>query len=126
MIATAISELLVPSVSLLDEVGFLASGSVDELGAAIANGFGALGHAVRRRVLALLADRGVSNRSEIAEELATDPAVSAEEADRLNVSLHHNHLPKLDDCGYVEYDVRSGDVALWRAPEEVESELESR
>jgi hypothetical protein len=32
-------------------------------------------------------------------------------ADRLAIGLHHSHLPKLGDCGLVDYDPESHTVA---------------
>ncbi|MDG5776619.1 hypothetical protein VB773_22380 [Haloarculaceae archaeon H-GB2-1] len=45
---------------------------------------------------------------------AQETASSDDEADpkRIAISLHHNHLPKLDDHGIVEYDTDSKEVAF--------------
>lgn len=32
----------------------------------------------------------------------------------LKISLHHNHLPKLDEAGVVDYDAREHVVTDWR------------
>jgi DNA-binding transcriptional ArsR family regulator len=63
----------------------------------------------RRRVLAYLADTddGVAAFSELLEHVADDSAGESSDNDRLAVSLHHNHLPKLADANVVEYDPRS-------------------
>ena len=40
----------------------------------------------------------------------------------LKVQLHHVHLPKMQDCGLLEYDPRSGDIVI-HIDDEVESLL---
>lgn len=63
--------------------------------------FVALGHRQRRRILTRLFEGSPRNVEEL---LPAD----ADEADRerLAVELHHSHLPKLDDAGFVELDGR--------------------
>lgn len=63
-----------------------------------------LADAIRRRLVATLADRnGPVARDDLAAELAGDGA-------DLRAELHHRHLPKLDAHGLVEYDRESGRV----------------
>ena len=45
-------------------------------------------------------------------------------AERIAVSLVHNHLPKLEESGVVEYDRRQGDVVTAEQFDEVVSLLE--
>lgn len=40
------------------------------------------------------------------------------------IELHYVHLPKLTDCGLVDYDSGSGDIALALSPETVEAALD--
>lgn len=40
------------------------------------------------------------------------------------IELHDVHLPKLTDCGLVEYDSGSGDISLAMSPEIVEAALD--
>lgn len=63
----------------------------------------------RRRVLGYLADTddGVAAFSELLEHVADDSAGESSDNERVAVSLHHNHLPKLADANVVEYDPRS-------------------
>ncbi|WP_276300309.1 DUF7344 domain-containing protein [Halorussus lipolyticus] len=63
----------------------------------------------RRRVLAYLADTddGVAAFSDLVEHVADDSAGESTDNERLAVSLHHTHLPKLADANVVEYDPRS-------------------
>lgn len=70
--------------------------------------FGVLADRRRRRLLAYLAgtDDGVATVSELADHVAADDA----DPERVTVSLHHAHLPRLEDAGIVEYDARSETV----------------
>lgn len=36
--------------------------------------------------------------------------------DRVRVTLHHNHLPRLADAGLIDYDARSQTVRNWEEP----------
>ncbi len=71
--------------------------------------FEVLADSHRRRVLAYLADTDddVAAFSELIEHVADDSAGESTDNERLAVSLHHTHLPKLADAGVVEYDPRS-------------------
>ena len=85
-----------------------ASGDRDEL-------FEVLAHRQRRRVLGVLRSaEGSLTLTEAALELArrSDEPVSEERVDRIRVSLHHWHLPKLAEAGLVEFDPGRGEVAL--------------
>jgi len=63
----------------------------------------------RRRILAYLADTddGVAAFSDIIEHVADDSAEESTDKERVAVSMHHTHLPKLADANLVEYDPRS-------------------
>jgi len=70
----------------------------------------------RRRVIGVLRDRGTPIDL---EELATAVAgrrsgAGAVDADGLSVSLHHVHLPMLDDAGFVDYDPETQEVDVHR------------
>ena len=75
---------------------------LDELFEVLADGH-------RRRVLAYLADTddGVAAFSELIEHVAGDSTGESTDKERVAVSLHHSHLPKLADASLVEYDPRS-------------------
>lgn len=63
--------------------------------------FGVLAARQRREILLdLLADNPVGDRVETADRGAT-PVV---EIDRAQTSLYHNHLPKLENEGFVRWD----------------------
>ncbi|MFC6954582.1 DUF7344 domain-containing protein [Halorubellus litoreus] len=69
----------------------------------------------RRAVIGVLADRTTPiHLSELADEvvLATAPTTVDVDAHRreFEIVLHHNHLPRLDDAGVVEYDAATNRV----------------
>jgi hypothetical protein len=59
----------------------------------------------RRAVLAVLAERGApTTLDELAAAVATREDGETGATDRLAVSLHHVHLPRMDDLGVLDYD----------------------
>lgn len=95
----------------------------DELGIPFVETSTVLAHPVRRKVLALLVEHGEITRTELAERIARDEEVPTESRYHLEILLHHNHLPRLDEELYVEYDPRNGDIVLWEDPRAVMSQL---
>lgn len=80
-----------------------------------------LSHPYRRRVLALVRDRNPRDESEFsAEELEVDP----EEADFLPLELHHRHLPKLAEAGFVDWNHEENVVRRGPRFDEVEPLIE--
>lgn len=70
----------------------------------------------RREILQYLqsTDRAAITLQELAANL--EPAVGGSDpvknpARRLAIELHHNHLPRLDEAGLVDYDPRRGTVS---------------
>ena len=61
--------------------------------------FAALGHRLRRCVLLRLLDRPATDLDDL---LPAD--VGSEDRDRVEVQLHHAHLPTLDDAEFVDWD----------------------
>lgn len=81
--------------------------------------FALLTHRRRRRVLAVLRDaEEPSTLEEVAAELARrsrgDPG--REHLERVRLSLHHWHLPKLAAAGVVDYDPGERTVSLSERP----------
>lgn len=82
--------------------------------------FDALSQVERRYALYYLRDRETATVEELATVLAgwlrsrrdQQEIVTPGDRQRVKVSLHHNHLPKLEDAGFVRYDHGSGSVAL--------------
>jgi len=71
----------------------------------------------RRAVLAALqGEQTVVDRRELAEQVAAvenDAAPAAVEEDAVDdvlLTLHHVHLPKLDDAGYLTYDAEENEI----------------
>lgn len=69
----------------------------------------ALAHQYRRNTLCFLAaaERDAVSLEDVSEELASSSGPPVED---IKASLHHNHLPKLEEAGFVEYDERSGTI----------------
>lgn len=88
----------------------------------------ALGDTRRRRLLGVFveADERTLDRRTIAERLAAEEAGPETVAERLErrieVSLHHKHLPELDEFGAVEYDPDTG-VATYDPDAELERQV---
>ncbi|GAB3034624.1 DUF7344 domain-containing protein [Natronobiforma cellulositropha] len=88
-----------------------------------------LSHHRRRDVLYYLADHDLASLDALAttvvcrETGVSSERVDAAERDPVLVDLYHNHVPKLADCGLVEYDRRSGAIR-WSASTPVETLLE--
>lgn len=76
----------------------------------------------RRRLLYYLREHGSATRAELADVLAgwratdrSDGVVRAEWHDRLVTSLHHNHLPALENSALVDVDDETVVAADWPA-----------
>ena len=69
--------------------------------------FEAMSDTYRQRVLQELHSRG---SAELPLVMPEDVASEMEDLDRLSVILHHTHLPKLDQLGFIEYDPNSQTV----------------
>lgn len=86
-------------------------GGTDEQGPGVSELQGLLADERRRRVLSALVDSSTPVRVEsvartvAAEEVDAEPdTVPAERVERVQVALHHCHLPKLADADLVDYD----------------------
>ncbi|MFC4544735.1 hypothetical protein ACFO5R_22635 [Halosolutus amylolyticus] len=105
MVVCTVAEVAVAVAALVDEVAVYALQST-----------GVLGHPVRRRVVSVLIEHDILRREEVAEMLADDETIAQSDPDRIELMLHHQHLPHLDEELFVEYDHRTGDVVLWKDP----------
>ncbi|WP_137290945.1 DUF7344 domain-containing protein [Natronorubrum halophilum] len=70
--------------------------------------FGALSNATRRWVLKVLHER---NSPIDLNALPDEPSIYKEPPESFEIALHHIHLPKLDDAGFVDWDHEQGMVA---------------
>jgi len=77
----------------------------------------------RRNVLDVLADRATPvDFTDLARAVADrefDGGADPDQVERVAVSLHHVHLPKMADCGVVEYDPSTNRVERYRPMPEV-------
>lgn len=63
--------------------------------------------------------------TEIADALQTrDKVGSVDERRKLRVSLHHIHLPKLDEIDIVDYDTETNRVVGWHHVKSIEPYLD--
>ncbi|MCU4802054.1 hypothetical protein OB920_16885 [Halobacteria archaeon HArc-gm2] len=75
-----------------------------------------LGKSRRRLALYYLLSNEYTDIDSLSVQLAAwerdESVTSVDEAARrqVKISLHHNHLPRLEQHGVLEFDVRSGDV----------------
>ncbi|ELY54910.1 hypothetical protein C491_17474 [Natronococcus amylolyticus DSM 10524] len=76
--------------------------------------FEILADADRQHILyELVENDGVSTVSDLSQRIASCSDTAHETAFKhAKVSLVHNHLPRLEHYGVLEYDTRSGDVVL--------------
>lgn len=85
--------------------------------------FEILSHPVRRRVLTAIArsnPRDDEDETFSSEDLATDE----DQLDAFLTSLHHVHLPKLAEAGFIEWDRESGTITRGPRYEEIEPLIE--
>ncbi len=70
----------------------------------------------RRTLLDVLGDSTLPvDLTTLAEDLATHDEDDAATVDELAISLHHRHLPMMDDLGVVDYDTDSRRVEVRRS-----------
>lgn len=116
---------MVVVVGSLADVGLLPLGGwIEEVATTGWQTIAPLAHPLRRTILTRLLERPVWTRDELAESLVADESVPHDDFTRLELVLHHHHLPKLDASQYVEYDRRNGDVVLWKDDQCVQGELD--
>lgn len=78
---------------------------------------------VRRGVLRQLLHTERTTREALAEDLADADRIAAE-PDRLEVQLHHDHLPTLEDEEFIEYDPGTGEVRRALDPDTIVDALD--
>lgn len=109
---------------LIEECVLLLVSTLDDGGISSIGAGSVLSQPVRRAAMTILINQRQMTRRELAEKISEESkSVSATDPDTLEVSLHYNHLPRLNDELYVEYDPRSGDVVLWEDPQVVARQL---
>ena len=75
----------------------------------------------RRQVLATLSE---TQEPLSVEELGRRLSDVDSQVERVQLELHHTHLPKLDEAGLVDYDTGSGSVTLAASPDAVATGVE--
>ncbi|WP_121744542.1 DUF7344 domain-containing protein [Natronorubrum halophilum] len=89
-----------------------------------------LAESERRYLLYQLAEHRETNLEDVVAQIAAweydvrPSHIDKETRQRLYVSLVHNHLPRLEDYGIIEYDLRSGDVVLANGFDDIKPLLE--
>ena len=69
----------------------------------------------RRRVLSVLSETDLPiSVAELARVVSTREYESDEQRERLQIELHHVHLPKLQELNIVDYDEESCQVETYR------------
>ncbi|WP_049925243.1 DUF7344 domain-containing protein [Halopiger goleimassiliensis] len=80
--------------------------------------FDALAAVHRRRILVGLLEH---NPRQLSEQVERDSILGRSEIDE--VRLRHEHAPKLDDCGFIEWDREAGRLTRGPRFEEIEPAL---
>jgi hypothetical protein len=79
----------------------------------------AIGHAERRRLLLALSEHTPRDDSPPGGSTDRDTGDAAE-----RIRMHHVHLPKLDDYGFVDWNERAGEVRRGSEFDRIEPLLE--
>jgi hypothetical protein len=85
----------------------------------------ALGHRYRRRLLVALLEHNPQDDDDAqnAEEALGTVAGADTDEDAIEIELFHNHLPKLDDLGYITWDREEGTIRKGPNWDEIEPVL---
>jgi hypothetical protein len=86
----------------------------------------ALGHQYRRRLLVALLEHNPQDDDDTqdAERALRDVAGGEEDSPLIESELVHNHLPKLEELGYIRWDREAGEIAKGPDWAEIEPLLE--
>lgn len=88
--------------------------------------FSLLASAERQQVLIELWESGRTTVDELSRRIAAeDDERSSNDVEYIEIQLVHNHLPRLEAYGVIEYDDGSGDVRLTATGEDLEPILEA-
>ncbi|MCO8253267.1 hypothetical protein NKF26_05535 [Haladaptatus sp. AB618] len=87
--------------------------------------FAILEHRLRRIVLGYLSvHEPPVSLAELVTVIAEDESVLATDRRQLTIELHHNHLPRLSDCGLISYDAETNTVERAFDDPEIETSLD--
>jgi hypothetical protein len=72
----------------------------------------ALAHEYRRRLLVALTEHNTQDDDDAQGSAAALNAITDGEADEavVEIELHHSHLPKLEDYGYISWNEATGEI----------------
>ena len=83
----------------------------DETDASLTELFEMLSHEYRRRILVAVARDNPKDVDDItSESIANEHEGDDDALELIAQQLHHTHLPKLDDAGFVDWDRESGRI----------------
>lgn len=82
----------------------------------------ALGHRYRRRLLVALLDHNPQDEDDAqeAEDALGTVAGAQSDAELIETELIHNHLPRLEELGYITWDREAGDIGRGPNWDEIE------
>lgn len=85
----------------------------------------ALGHRYRRRLLVALLDHNPQSDADAQDAEETLETVAGQDADEtaIETALVHNHLPKLEEFGYITWDQDDGTISKGPNWDEIEPVL---
>ncbi|WP_199722333.1 helix-turn-helix transcriptional regulator [Haloarcula sp. Atlit-120R] len=83
--------------------------------------FEILSHEYRRRILLAVAQQNPQDEDDITSEaVAEEHGDDGDALEHVKTGLHHVHLPKLADAGFIDWDRDSGTITRGPRLEEIE------
>ncbi|RLM88460.1 helix-turn-helix transcriptional regulator [Haloarcula sp. Atlit-7R] len=83
--------------------------------------FEILSHEYRRRILLAVAQQNPQDEADITSEaVAEEHGDDGDALEHVKTGLHHVHLPKLADAGFIDWDRDSGTITRGPRFEEIE------
>lgn len=80
--------------------------------------FRTLSHPTRRRILTTLIEHELDQNSSVSTDVLTPDAAIDED---FHIRLYHQHLPRLDTVGFIDWDPDTGTIAAGPHYEEIEA-----
>jgi hypothetical protein len=89
----------------------------DRTGSLLSEKFDILSHPLRRRLLVALIDHNPQDDDDFATDSMSD---DGENLELFEQEMYHNHLPKLEEAGFIDWDRDSGTITRGPRFEEIE------
>jgi len=89
----------------------------DKTGSSLSEKFDVLSHPERRRLLVALDDHNPRDENEF---VANSVAGDGDNLELLQLEMYHQHLPKLEEAGFIDYDRDSDAIMCGPRFEEIE------